>query len=331
MKGPSVVDIARYCGVSPSTVSRALHGRGDIKAATRERILAACQELGYIPNRAATRLRGAASRTIAGVMPDNDNELFVDKLFHLRQAAVKAGWHWQLLTWHEISEVPELMMNAIGEGVRGLVVFNRVPATLRLFLQRHGCACVIYDGKDAFWPGVFLDREAGVCEAVEYLLTHGLRRILLLGADLDSVRGRGYRRAHEKLGLAPDKALVRFTPFGRDLYSYGYQEIRNVLADGLRFDGLCCVNDACAIGAIRALYEVGIRVPEDVRVVGFDDIRAGRYLVPSLSTVAQPVEEMARTAIDLLTGQLEGRQPSGSRREVTLQTRFIVRETTRFS
>jgi DNA-binding LacI/PurR family transcriptional regulator len=155
------------------------------------------------------------------------------------------------------------------------------------------------------------------------MIDKGRTRIALLGSSPEDIRGVGYTEAFEKSGMELDTSLIISEPFGRDLFAYGYEQ-GSKLAESLEFDGVQCVNDACAIGLIRALGEKGIQVPHDVSVAGFDDIMVSRYQSPALSTVAQPKEELARKTADFLFERMKNVAPP---QHVELETEFINRET----
>ncbi|MBN1673439.1 MAG: LacI family DNA-binding transcriptional regulator [Kiritimatiellae bacterium] len=320
---PSVTDIARMCDVSPSTVCRALNEKSDINRETRKRILAACARAGYAKNRGASNLRMGRSNTIACLAPDLANELFVEKLFFLKQEIGTAGYVPRLYSYRDRGEADALLREIVSSRPAGLVAHCRPDAAMKRMIRGNGIPAVFYDANVPGMDSIELDRRAGSYEAVRHMLGLGRRRIVLLGAAAASERGTGYGRALRDAGLPLDAGLVVDAPFGRDLFRYGYEQIAR-LWPGCRFDGLYAVNDASAIGAIRALAEAGAAVPRDVSVVGFDDIMLGPFVTPSLSTVHQPKEDMARLAVQFLLKRAA--DPGAKRQHVRLATRLVVRE-----
>jgi DNA-binding LacI/PurR family transcriptional regulator len=319
---PSVVDIARATGVSPSTVCRALNDKGEINARTKRKIIAASTRLGYVRNAAASNLRLSRADTIACLMPDGDNELLIDKLHHLKREVHAAGYQWRISPYRDDAERDALLHEILASRPAGLVLKGRLTAgSRRRVVER--VAAVAYDDDVPGVDSVVLERSCGVRDAVEYLFSKGRTRILLLGGDLVHARGKGYREAHESARVPIDPALVVDEPFGRDLYSYGYLQT-SVALSRVQFDALAAVNDACAIGAMRALREARIDVPGDVSVVGFDNIMASQYTVPSLTTIAQPVEQMAALAFEFLQKRISRRR--SPRRVARLGTTLVVRE-----
>jgi DNA-binding LacI/PurR family transcriptional regulator len=320
---PSVLDVARECGVSPSTVCRALNRGSDVAADTRAQVLAVCARLGYAKNTAASTLRRRGARVIAALMPDQDNELFVQKLFFLKQAVVQAGYGWYLANYRDESEAEGCLRELLGLAPAGVLLSGPVASGLPALLTRNRVAAVGYDADVPELDGVALDREAGSLTAVRHLLAAGRRRVLLLGASADSERGRGYVRAHEQVGCAVVPELVQAAAFGRDLFVYGHEQCRRLL-ERTTFDAVYAINDACAIGAMRALFEQGIRVPEEVAVIGFDGIMAAAYTVPALTSVEQPKEKMAEHAIAFLCRRLT--EPATPRQFIRLVPELRLRE-----
>jgi DNA-binding LacI/PurR family transcriptional regulator len=172
----------------------------------------------------------------------------------------------------------------------------------------------------------------GARAATRHLIERGCRRILMiegrLGLDVDmsSLRVRGYRQALAEAGLPHDPELVH----SLEVLSMhtGRDRIRELVDAGVAFDGVFCITDTVAIGALRGLGEAGIRVPEEVRVIGFDNIDEGEFLTPSLSSVDPDHDLMARTALDLLVRRMAGVGPDEPREEFVSTFRIVAREST---
>jgi len=323
---PSVIDVARLCDVSPSTVCRALNGKADINKETKRRILAACAELGYTKNRGASNLRIGRSTTIACLFSDHANELFIEKLHFLKTEVVAAGYTPRIYSYREQDEAARFLAEIVSSRPAGLIADLHPDAEMKRLIRANRLAVVCYDRDVPGMDCVVLDRRAGSREAVRHLIEQGRTRIALLGAHVDSERGMGYAEALQEARIPIAAELVLDAPFARDLFRYGCEQI-GAAWPALRFDALYTVNDASAIGAIRALSELGARVPEDVAVVGFDDIMVGAVTVPSLSTVRQPKEEMALASVRFLANRLADYEHP--RQSVRLETRLVVRESSR--
>lgn len=322
-KRPSVVDVARACGVSPSTVCRALNGAGDISAATRGRIAACCARLGYTRDAAASAMRGRRPPVVACLMPDLANEMYMDKLFHLKEQVRQAGFLWRFYGYADAAEGEGYFREILEARPVGLIFHFPLNPECRRRLRAAEVPAVTYDLELPGFDGVTLDREAGCREAVARLLARGCRRVLLLGSGLDSERGRGYAAAHAAARVRVPPDLVVDRPFGRDLFEYGWQETAAALRR-TRFDAVFAVNDAAAAGALHALHAAKLRTPQDVAVAGFDDIMAAAHTIPPLTTVAQPKAEMAEQCVRLLLRRRE--HPAAARRVVRLATTLHVRD-----
>ncbi len=319
----NVVEVARACGVSPSTVCRALNGRADISRKTRGLILRYCAKAGYSKNLSASLLRSRTSDAFVAIMPDFSNELFIDKLYALKRQVISSGRAWQLRSFGSAGEAEKLFLETAGARPAGIISAFQPGSETRKIIRRNRIAAVFFDCDARGFDSVVLDRRKGVFDAVRHMIRKGRKRILLLGSGLEGERGLAYSDAHAASGIRIDRSLIISKPFGHNLFEYGYDETKAVLGK-IPFDGIMAVNDACAIGAMRALSEHGLRIPQDASVCGFDDIMVSRYTVPSLTTVSQPTDKMAEAAVGLLLRRISS--PESRRRTASLATCLIVRE-----
>ncbi|HAU38128.1 MAG TPA: hypothetical protein DCX07_10500, partial [Phycisphaerales bacterium] len=270
MPNPNVVVIARKCGVSPSTVCRALNGKTDISAKTRAKVLDLTRKLGYVRNSAARSLRSSTRNVVACIMGDYHHELYQDKIFHLKRLVSERGLGWSIhLTTQE--SFGAVFNDVLGNAPAGIITQFEPSLDDIDIAGKNGVQLVGYDMFSSRMSCVSLDRIKGVEDAVRHLISSGRDRILLLGERTDSARGGAYKRALSGLGTPFRRELVVDMPFGRDLYSYGYDRISE-LPETVDFNAILAVNDACAIGAIRALREKNLQVPDKVAVIGFDNI-----------------------------------------------------------
>ncbi|MDD2707825.1 MAG: LacI family DNA-binding transcriptional regulator [Verrucomicrobiae bacterium] len=323
MNRPSVIDIARRCKVSPSTVCRALNRGHEINAKTRARILQACDRLGYCKDNAASSLRLKQSNTLACLMPDLENELFVEKLHFLKASCRAAGFDWQLASFQNQEEAENQLRRLVSSRPAGIILSCALSDSMRHLIARNQIPVAGCDLDDPLCDCVALDRIAGCRQAINHLFQQQRRRILLLGSSLKNERGIAYQQAHDEHQIPIDPALIHAIPFARNLYEYGHEQTRARLKQS-SFDAIFAVNDACAIGAMRALHEAGLSVPGQVAVVGFDNIMAAPFHRPSLTTVAQPKEELAQQSIAFLMARIQ--KPSIPRQFIRLPTQLIVRE-----
>ena len=321
--GPSVLDVARLSGVSPSTVCRVINKRLNVSESARVKVLEACASLGFRKNAAASMLRLRKSDVISCLMPDNTNEMFIDKVDSLKRAVLAMGRRWRQHVYHGDEEAMSLLDEIVAGRPAGAILGCSLNDEARLLLSSNDVAVVCYDFNDPVYDSVALNRSAGVSEAVSHILERGRRNMLVMGFAMDSERGEGCLRAYEQAGLPRSLISVHNPAWSRDLFSYGYNCIDTAL-ERYSFDSVMAINDACAIGAMRRLLERGYKVPDDISILGFDDIMVSSFTNPALSTVSQPKELMAETSIEFLSKRLA--DPSIPRQFKCLSTRFVKRE-----
>lgn len=296
-------DVGRLAGVSASTVSRVLSGKLPVSEETRERVLAAVQGLGYRPSLIARELRARSSTTVGLVVPD-----ILDSYFHvlargLEDAAREAGFSVILcntdrdphrerqyvgLLWEKQVRAVILAGGGIASD-RHLSEFESADVRL-VAIGPHGLRC----------PTIRVDNRAAIASAVRHLVEEGAERIGCIGGRrewmIHQVRLEGFTAGLESYGLEVRRELVWEGNF--DIPS-GRAAVMQALEQGVSFDGLVAFNDYSAIGAIEALKGAGLRVPEDVVVVGCDDIPLARLVSPSLSTISFPLYEFGRAAMEV--------------------------------
>ncbi|WP_350350638.1 LacI family DNA-binding transcriptional regulator [Microbacterium sp. A8/3-1] len=328
-------DVARAAGVSIKTVSNVIHGYPHIRPETRERVEAAIAQLNYQPNRAARSLRSGRTDMIGLIVPDLRNPYFAELADDVMRAARERGFS-VLIEQFDLDRESELaaLRDAHLRGLDGILhsvltlepgdaaLLERVPVPLVLLGER------IFDSSR---DHVTMRNTEGAQAATAHLLELGRRRILALGSHPSeemgspSLRLRGYADALESAGIPFDAELV--IPVDLWHRADGAEAMRAVLDAGVAFDGIVAFNDSLALGALRVLLERGIRVPDDVAVIGFDDLDETRYSLPALSTINPGRSEIARTAVELLASRI-GRADAGPPREVFADFTLVEREST---
>lgn len=308
---PTIYDVARLAGVSTATVSRALNGTGKIAPGTREAIDAAVEQLGYQPSAAARTLVTRSTQTIALLLPDITNPFYAELVGGIQARALEAGHTMLLCTTEGDPEREEQYLSLLlAKQIDGVLVDGLVlpPDRVARFV-RDGLpiVCLDRDIDSASIPLVQVDNQLGAHLATEHLLELLHRRIAHVEGvpelRISQERVAGYLRAHHAVGLEPDarlRAVGAFTEEG------GYEATR-MLLDRSEFTAVFAANDLSAMGVLNALVESGRRVPEDVSVVGFDDLRLSRFTTPPLTTVHQPAREIAQRATQLLLDLAAGR------------------------
>jgi DNA-binding LacI/PurR family transcriptional regulator len=323
-RAPTITDVALAAGISVSTVSRAYHMPDLVRAATRARALAAAAELGYTPNRAARGLITGRTGSLGLVVPDIANPFF-PPLIKAAQNRAHAGDHSLYLA--DGAEDPDREFRAIrmmAKQVDGVVACSSrmFPAQLREVSRL--VPLVLINRTFEELPAVLLDMGGGMRQAVEHLHTLGHRRCTYLAGPASSWSGsqrlRAFRQTCRRLGIES----IELGPFDPD-YEAGVRAADLALAVGST--AIVAFNDLMALGVLARLAERGVGVPQELSVVGFDDIRMAAMASPPLTTIAAPAAEAGRAAIELALDPLasHGDRYPPTRRAQTLPTRLRIR------
>lgn len=334
-KRPTQADVAKLAEVSQPVVSYVLSGDpcAPVAPDTRQRVMEAITRLGYVPNHSARSLRHQRTSTIAGAIPDITNPFYPAFERGIQDVAEGAGY--DLLTYNTdgtAEKERKFLRSALTGRVDGVIVrFFKVPLSECLQLVEAGIAVVALSSElppVAHLPidTVAINGAAAARAAVEYLIDHGHQRIGILagepGSRAHGQRTQGYREALGESRLQVEPLLIRDCDFTED---GGYQATRALLQLDTRPTALFATNDLVALGALVALREARLRVPEDVAVVGFDDIPFARFVDPPLTTIAQYPERLGARAAELLLERISGLGPAVGRREL-LPFDLIVRQ-----
>jgi len=331
-KRVSISDLARQLQVSASTVSRALSGHSAISEATAKRVMALAQDIGYQPNSLASGLRKGRSNLLGVVVPHIDGNFFSQVVKGIEAAASKAGYHVLICQSnedmaHERKNL-ETLMNAQVEGI--MVSLSRTTNEFRHFekVRKRDIPLVFFDrvleGHDV--NAVVLDDRAGGYRATRHLLEQGYRRIAHFSGpqylNIYKHRRQGYEDALREYGLPVEEALI---VFGQMNMEDGNAGMRQLLALPQPPDAVFSGSDFSAAGALEVLNERGLRVPEDVGLVGFSNELFSRLTVPHITSIDQHCELMGRTATRLLLQLMEERELHFAPRHVVLQPDLFVR------
>ncbi|MBO9569602.1 MAG: LacI family DNA-binding transcriptional regulator [Cellulomonas iranensis] len=333
---PTLRDVAEVAGVSFKTVSNVLNDHPQVRASTRERVMAAVEQLGYRPNLAARNLRRGRSGVIGLAVPELGQAFFAQLADVVIRTAKEQG-------------LVVLVEQTGGDRERELEVLRspRLSLTDGLLLAPLGLTAqdagdlepgvpLVVLGEPLFGAGVdhvTMRHEDAARAATQHLLSLGRRRVLLLGAHAGEVgsvaalRHAGYASALAGAGAPLDPALV--VPVETWDRPSGARAMAQALDAGVRMDAVFAMNDDLALGALRTLQERGRSVPRDVALVGFDDVADGRFAYPSLTTVQPGIREVARLAVGFLQERVEhaASMPSVGR-VVAPDFRLVVREST---
>ena len=310
MGEPTIRDVARRASVSVASVSRALNGLDNVRSETRERILCAVTELGYVPNAAARSLSLARAHAIGVVLPDLHGEFFSECVRGMDREASRRGYLLLLSNMHEDSEQSALALRAMRGRVDGLLVMapHIAPASLERALPQTLPAVLINaPGEVTSRPGLRIDNRAGAEAMVRHLLANGYRDIVHVAGPESNVdaqeRVEGFRNAMEQLAPGRPARVIA----GNFTEEAGEAAARAILSGDLPCDAVFAANDMMAIGCLHVLRASGKRVPEDIAVAGFDDVPLARYL--DLTTMRVRIAEIGARAVARLIDMLDGHGP----------------------
>jgi LacI family transcriptional regulator len=326
--GATLKDVAERAGVSTMTVSRALTGTGYVSAETRARVQAAVAELGYVPNALARHLRSRKTRTLALVISDITNPFFTTLARGVEDVAAAHGFAVMFGNTDE-SEAKELeyVRTVIGRQIQGVLLVPAGDAREPLaLLGAHNVPTVVLDRRvPASIDQVRSDSEDGAHRLVEELISLGHRRIALLtGRSTISTaadREAGYRRALDENGVPTDPRLVCSDQFSLD---GGYDMARRVLALESPPTAMFAANSFIAFGALKALREAGLGVPEDVSLVCFDDLPSEWLIDPFFTVAVQDAAGIGRRGAELILERIESDQPH-TPRSIVLPVELVRR------
>ncbi len=325
-----MTDIARLAGVSVSTVSRALAGSPLVNAATRKRVAELARSLKYSINIGAQNLRLGHNNTVAVIVPYDpqtrqhlSDPFFLSLIGSLADALTERG-HDMLLTRVDANRL-DLAAEVYHSGrAMGIVLVGQWHHHDQLnAMAVNGVPFVVWGAQlpQQMYATVGGDNVNGGRQATAHLLAGGARQVLFMGdAELPEIgqRLQGYRDAHAAAGLVVDERLYRSVPFiAQDIQ----REVQRLLGQRSAFDAVFAASDLMAMTVIGALRQAGVRVPEDVRVVGYDDIALAAQFVPPLTTVRQPIDEAGQGLVRALLSQLAGERLQS----IMLDTDLVVR------
>jgi len=324
---PTLRDIAKMVGISPSTASRALNNNTAISEEIRKRVFKAARESNYIPNSLARGLALKRSRLVGLLVPSIANPFFAE----VSRGAHDMAWERSYVvalcdTQRSFDREEALSQRLLQSQVDGVIVAGGVMPEARIRNWRQSDVPLVLAGRRVAGSGfssVAVDDASAGYQATEYLLSKGRRKVVFFAGPFDSPatrdRHRGYLEAMEARGLAP--ALSQ----GDYSMERGFQEAAKIVESPNRPDAVFAANDLMAIGLIMGLAGFGVRVPDDIAIMGCDDIPMGALIKPALSTVRIPMYEMGQRAMALLLHILENGE-NGTAESILLDTQLAIRE-----
>ena len=310
MKNVTIKDVAKAAGVSYSTVSRALSGSPEISAETRERILSLCKEMNYTTNTVARAMVMKSTKLLGLILTDISNPFMSELAYHIDRQARARGYNIILCnSSRNLEQERDLLELMIGRKVDGVILFPSESAsyeTLQPLLPRMPTIFVGENLREAPESYVAVDNYRGAYLGVEYLYKLGHRRILYFGkrrgSSTHQLRGDGYVAACHDFGLTPRYCNNTFMSTS---IKYGYQLAKQLFAQPRDYTAIFAATDTNALGVMQAAEECGIRIPEDLSLLGFDNIRDSGLPRINLTTVEQPKKLLASMAVDSLLDKIQ--------------------------
>lgn len=326
----TIIDVARKAGVSSSTVSHVINETRFVSEEIRQRVYQAIEELDYQPNAVARSLRTRKSRIIGVVVSDITNPFFTASVRAIEDEASKHGYSIILCDTDEQSKREKKYLNILmSRQVEGIIVAPSTENTSVLAsIVEAGVPVVLLDREV---PGLSLDvvecdNEGGAFEAVSYLIQRGHRRIGIVSGRLDVSTGvqrlAGYKRALQEHDIEIDQDFIKVGDYRLDV---AYEKTRELLDFVHRPSALFVCSNQMTLGAVMAVRDAGLRIPNDISLIGFDDPEWAALMDPPLTVVAQPVRELGIRAADILISRIRG-LASQEPTQVKLAVDFAERE-----
>lgn len=333
MRSPTIKDVARRAGVGVGTVSRVLNDSPQVSPETREKVLAVIKELGFSPNLAARQLSGGKTYTIGVVSPFFTFPSFVERLAGIQDVLDESEYDLVLYSVRSPDRLQHQLRTIINQNrADGLIILTLRFAEHEVQRIKPGFPIVVVSEDDSVqhYPHIMIDNFEGGVLGTNYLISKGHRDIGFIGDPLDNEFGfkstlqrfEGYRHALDEAGLAFNEAWCRFADYSQDS---AREHARQILSASPRPTALFVPIDSLALGALGAVYDLGLRVPDDVAVLGFDDIQAASYI--HLTTVRQPLFPSGQWVANQLIAWLREGTPDQDQFEVRLPLEIVERST----
>lgn len=324
----TIREVSKLAGVSVATVSRAFSDRDKVAKPTYEKIIAAAEKLDYKPNYLSQIFRANKTRTIVVMVPDLSNAFFSHVLSGIEKIATANQYSILLADTKDDIAIERACVEMVQtRRADGVIQLGATSAEQLLGDKPTAIPFVhaIENPQITRSPTVCIDNIASSTAIVDYLISLGHQNIGVIGGPKESAitknRHAGFQKSLEKAGLEPCETLIEYTDFSLD---GGAQAAAPLVRRRPDISAIFCMSDEIAIGAIKALKELGIYAPDDMSIVGFDNIEHGKYCYPSLTTVTQPAERIGKIATELFCALAEGIEPTETRH--ILPTQLIIRD-----
>ena len=309
MKSVTLKDVAKAAGVSYATVSRALSGSSQIGSDTRERIVKLCDEMGYTTNYVARSMVMKKTDLIGLVVPAIDNEFMSQLAYYAEMSARSHGYNIMLCnSGPDLKQEKTVVKLLLGRKVDGILIVPQSPKTydsIQAYTDQVPTVFLSENLRDQPQSYVAVDNSQGTFLGTEYLYSLGHREILYFGrrrSTTHQLRAEGYMRACQELGL---KQRFYNSEFARSSIEYGYQMAKDLFSRPIDYSAIFASTDSNALGILKAADELGIRIPDRLSLIGFDDIPSTGLPRIELTTIEQPKRAMAVQAVEMLRDRIE--------------------------
>lgn len=322
----TIKKIAEMANVSSATVSKILNGKDKyISEATRQRVLEIVEREGYISNAIAKSLKVKSTNTLGIIIPDVMNLFFSELARGIEDAAERKGYSVILCNSDNKTSKEESYIQVLQEKMVDGIILTASEQSVSRSLKRRSTPMVLLDRDiliDSNVGRIIVDNKDGAYIAAKHLIKKGCKNIGFISSDnigkSSGERLKGYRKALIEHNMEIDENKIYLHSYTIDT---GYKGTIKLLENN-KLDGICCGNDLIAIGAIKALNEMKIKIPEEVKVIGFDDIQISQYIEPPLTTIKQPIYEMGEEAVKMLISIIENKSVGETK---TLKTTLVER------
>ena len=336
----TIKDVAARCKVGVSTVSRAINNHPDINPETKKMIMDVIQESGYIPNNSARNLKRTDAKSIAVLIKGITNTFFSSMIKIIEEECKKKHYSMELCHVEADENEVDIALELVKEKrLRGIIFLGGFFLHSEEKLKNLSVPFVFstvsaspQNINKANYSNITVDDFKESKKVTEFLIGLGHKDIAIISAEpgdasIGKVRLDGYVAAMTNHGISVKETLISRIDGGVEAYSMkeGYDATRRLIESKEHFTAIYAIADNIAVGALRALKDAGLRVPEDVSVVGYDGIEIGEYTIPRLTTLKQPVEEMAQQTVKLLFNVISGKE---THRHIIYPGELVIREST---
>ena len=333
LKRATLKDVAKQAGVSVATVSYAINGKKSISEQTKQRIFRVIEDLNYVPDLSARSLSSRDSKLIGVIIPQTEpgsrlslqNNFYSEIIASIEYHARHNGYH-IIISATDINE--SYITLAKERNLDGIIVIGMYPDEFYKQLKKTEIPIVLVDSycNDHYYHSVRIDDVYGSFLATNYLIQQGHKKIAFFCGQIKEngvikKRLSGYKQALEENNIEYDISKVYE---GNVDYESGIELAKKLYKNGLDVTAIVATADILAIGAIKGLYEVGVKVPDDISIIGFDDLEVSRYLIPGLTTIIQDISEKGEKAIQLLLNNIQDSEIT--KREIIIPVRIVARD-----